>query len=143
MFWPRTSSSPINITIQNYNFCMDDSEDTVKRVIGPGKRDKWTSKCLGEETGFCFTTQNEIESETDFLSQKIWVRTLPLLYNFRQITSIFNTYLLETCFCCLIAKSYSTVLRPHRLQPTSLVCPWDFPGKYTGVGCHFLLHIEN
>ena len=20
-------------------------------------------------------------------------------------------------------------------------CPWDFPGKSTGVGCHFLLHI--
>ena len=19
-------------------------------------------------------------------------------------------------------------------------CPWNFPGKYTGVGCHFLLH---
>ena len=22
---------------------------------------------------------------------------------------------------------------------TSLLCPWDFPGKNTGVGCHFLL----
>ena len=23
--------------------------------------------------------------------------------------------------------------------PTGLICPWDFPGKNTGVGCHFLL----
>ena len=23
--------------------------------------------------------------------------------------------------------------------PTRLLCPWDFPGKNTGVGCHFLL----
>ena len=23
--------------------------------------------------------------------------------------------------------------------PTSLLCPWNFPGKSTGVGCHFLL----
>ena len=30
-------------------------------------------------------------------------------------------------------------LRPHGLQPTRLFCPWDFPGKDTGVGCHFLL----
>ena len=30
-------------------------------------------------------------------------------------------------------------LRPHGLQPTRLLCPWDFPGKDTGVGCHFLL----
>ena len=25
------------------------------------------------------------------------------------------------------------------LQPTRLLCPWDFSGKDTGVGCHFLL----
>ena len=30
-------------------------------------------------------------------------------------------------------------LRPHGLQPTRLLCPQDFPGKNTGVGCHFLL----
>ena len=29
--------------------------------------------------------------------------------------------------------------RPHRLQPTRLLCPWDFPGKSTGVGHHCLL----
>ncbi|XP_060259013.1 muscular LMNA-interacting protein isoform X8 [Ovis aries] len=30
-------------------------------------------------------------------------------------------------------------LRPHRRQPTRLPCPWDSPGKNTGVGCHFPL----
>ena len=29
--------------------------------------------------------------------------------------------------------------RPHRWQPTRLPCPWDSPGKNSGVGCHFLL----
>ena len=24
--------------------------------------------------------------------------------------------------------------QPHGLQPTRLLCPWDFPGKSTGVG---------
>ena len=28
---------------------------------------------------------------------------------------------------------------PHRRPPTRLLCPWDSPGKNTGVGCHFLL----
>ena len=28
---------------------------------------------------------------------------------------------------------------PHRQQPTRLLCPWDSPGKNTGVGCHFPL----
>ena len=37
-----------------------------------------------------------------------------------------------------VAKSYLT-LQPHRLQPVLLLCPWDFTGKNTGMGCLFLL----
>ena len=33
----------------------------------------------------------------------------------------------------------SNSVRPRRRQPTRLLCPWDSPGKNTGVGCHFLL----
>ena len=29
--------------------------------------------------------------------------------------------------------------RPHGLQPTRLLYPWNFTGKSTGVGCHCLL----
>ena len=39
----------------------------------------------------------------------------------------------------LVAKSCPTLLWPHGLQPTRLLCPWDFPGKNAGVGHHFLL----
>ena len=41
-----------------------------------------------------------------------------------------------TLGCC--GKQCST-LPPHGLQPTRPLCPWGFPGKNTGVGCHFLL----
>ena len=34
----------------------------------------------------------------------------------------------------------SNSLHPQGLQPAELLCPWDYPGKNTGVGCHFLLH---
>ena len=33
----------------------------------------------------------------------------------------------------------SDSLQPHGLQPARLLCPWDSPGKNTGVGCHALL----
>jgi len=33
----------------------------------------------------------------------------------------------------------SNSLWPHGPQPTRLLCPWDFPGKNTGVSSHFLL----
>ena len=43
------------------------------------------------------------------------------------------------CFCCLVAKSCLTLLWPHGLSPTRLLCPWNSPGKNTGVGYHSLL----
>ena len=49
------------------------------------------------------------------------------------------------CFCCHDACMYAhslqscPTLRPHGLQPTRLLHPWDSPGKNTGVSCHFLL----
>ena len=33
----------------------------------------------------------------------------------------------------------SDSVRPQRPQPTRLPCPWDSPGKITGMVCHFLL----
>ena len=41
----------------------------------------------------------------------------------------------------LLYSVKSNSLRPHGLQPPHprLLCPWDSPGKNTGVGCHFLL----
>ena len=38
----------------------------------------------------------------------------------------------------LVAKECLS-LAAHRLQPVIFLCPWDFPGKNTGVGCYFLL----
>ena len=43
------------------------------------------------------------------------------------------------CCCCLVASVMSDSVRPHRQQLTRLLCPWDSPGKNTGVGCHALL----
>ena len=41
---------------------------------------------------------------------------------------------------CLVTELCPTLLWPHGLQPTRLLlCPWDFPGKDTGVDCYFLL----
>ena len=33
----------------------------------------------------------------------------------------------------------SDSMRPHGLEPTRPLCPWDSPGKSTGVDCHALL----
>ena len=42
-------------------------------------------------------------------------------------------------FCMLCCSAMSDSLRLHELELTKLLCPWDCPGKCSGVGCHFLL----
>ena len=40
---------------------------------------------------------------------------------------------------CQVASIVSNSVRPYGLWPTRLLCPWNSPGKNTGVGCHALL----
>ena len=48
------------------------------------------------------------------------------------------------CVCvCVHTHAFSHVrlfCDPLDCRPPSLLCPWDFPGKNTRVGCHFLPH---
>ena len=46
---------------------------------------------------------------------------------------------MDCCCCFLVAQLCLTLLWPCGLQPTRLNHPWNFPGKNTGMGCHFLL----
>ena len=53
--------------------------------------------------------------------------------------TLHSSHFFWCCCCCQVASVVSDSVRPHRRQPTRLPCPWDSPGKNTGVGCHFLL----
>ena len=67
------------------------------------------------------------------------------LYNFKQqkmafslptsLSASHNQYHDHVVFKLVMSDS----LQPHGLQPARLLCPWNFPGKITGAGCHFLL----
>ena len=52
----------------------------------------------------------------------------------------FTFYSVDMIYCCLVTKSCPT-LQPHGLQPARLLGPWNFLGKNTRVGCHFLLQM--
>ena len=44
--------------------------------------------------------------------------------------------------CCSAVLRWSGVsdsVQPYGLQPAKLLCPWDSPGKNTGMGCRTLL----
>ena len=46
----------------------------------------------------------------------------------------------RTLFCWIYISMVVMIrlLWPHGMSPARLLCPWDFPGKNSGVGCHFL-----
>ena len=56
-----------------------------------------------------------------------------------EIAAFLNTLISSFISAGMLSCSVvSDSLQPHGLQPTRLLCPWNFPGKNTGVGCHFL-----
>ena len=66
------------------------------------------------------------------------------LYHINSVNNHFTIELqisiyLKAKNCCLVAKSWRTLLQAHGLWPARLLCLWDFPCKNTGVGCHSLL----
>ena len=65
---------------------------------------------------------------------------LDSIFKSRDITLPTTLLLLLSRFSCIqLCAVVSNSVRPHRWQPTRLPRPWDYPGKNTGVGCHFLL----
>ena len=61
------------------------------------------------------------------------------LYSIIIFIKIISKKISECFTAAAVTSVMSDSVRPHRQQPTRLPCPWDSPGKNTGVGCHFLL----
>ena len=68
------------------------------------------------------------------------MRDLSSLTRYRIFTSSLAAqslnHLPPVCVSCLVM---SDSLQPYGLQSARLLCPWNSPGKNTGVGCHSLL----
>ena len=61
-----------------------------------------------------------------------------LLERIRRKQAIFSALLRSVCS---VTSVVFNPLQSHGLQPARLLCPWNSPGKDTGVGCHSLLRI--
>ena len=68
-------------------------------------------------------------SDHELLIAKLWLKLKEVGKTTRPFRYAGVAKLLQLCLS----------VWPHRWQPTRLLCPWDSPGKNTGVGCHFLL----
>ena len=62
----------------------------------------------------------------------------------RKILYIYKLYIskikyIQWIHTCEVTSAVSNSLWPFERLPARLLCPWDSPGKNTGVGCHALL----
>ena len=61
------------------------------------------------------------------------------IYGWVSLLSTWNCHNIINWLCCyLAAQSCPTLLQAHGLWPARILCPWDSPGKNTGVGYHAL-----
>ena len=63
----------------------------------------------------------------------VWIRLKQHMYMNRLVQRLSENELGE------VTQSCPTLCDPVDCSPLRLLCPWDSPGKNTGVGCHFLL----
>ena len=80
--------------------------------------------------------KHQSEQESPGNTQQDQIPTVPL----RDSNSMLLRWgsgicMLDMCYCSVLSDS----LQPQGLYFTRLLCPWDCPGKNTGVACHFLL----
>ena len=83
-----------------------------------------------QPSGTDFQTSDFQNSENSFLLLLVSKSVVMYYNNHRKLISV-----------CVSPSVVSDSLGPRGLQPARLLCPWDSPGKTTGVGCHFLLDV--
>ena len=98
-----------------------------------------TPMTLGHRMPTAFLRQVDIWPQTwkpklTVSSQRIW-----WMLKFCFMLELSSLYTMLTCSAAATSRQLSPTVRPYRRQPIRLLCPWDSPGKNTGVGCHFLL----
>ena len=86
---------------------------------------------FNEGGSLCLCLSDKVEKEKKIASCKI---RMTVAYGHRVFK---EPGVWAKCFVCSVAQSCLTLCSP--MEPSRLLCPWDFPGKNTGVGCHFFL----
>ena len=90
-----------------------------------------------EKSGRSDLEHPEVEKS---LNRNIWkIRTTNLKARERGVRPVYQVT--HRMFSTWLLPSHSVLadsLGPHALNPSRLLCPWDFPDKNIGVGCHFL-----
>ena len=81
----------------------------------------------------CGNATGQVPASAGTMKSTYWQRYL--------WTSFLNSWNIQHCIVCMcsVSKLCPTLSKPMDCGRLGFLCPWDFPGKNTRVGCHFLL----
>ena len=99
---------------------------------------------------FSFNTQGKLRETQEFFLGEVKPMdhsgslTATSLWCHQPITLLLIKIYLTSClllviWCAQLPQSCLTLFDPMECKPARLLCPWDSPGKNTGMGCHSLL----
>ena len=107
----------------------------ISSIIHDRKRKKEVLLSHAQLFATPWTVADQAPPSMGFSRQKYW-SGLP----FPSPVQVSIKWWMGKCvYVCVSCSVVSDCLGPHGLSSPRLLCPWDFPGKSTGVGCHFLL----
>ena len=114
---PTSPSAPWNLTLQSLTGGSALRRDSrARQLVGRGKPGRCCRHWLGRaSSGFCLACSESrpFRTNSEAMIRTRWVHAKSL----------------QSCL---------TLCNPMDRGPPQLLCPWDFPGKNTGVGCHAL-----
>ena len=82
-----------------------------------------------------YPSQPSRPSQSTKLNSLFYTAASHYIFYIRQCICMCVCVCINLCVCVLSRSVMSDSLQPHGLQPTRLLCPWDSPGRNTGVGC--------
>ena len=107
------------------------------------------SNCSQEQTASYLSSHEKESLEFKFTSSlcfhsyiafKIWfLEFIQFLHNISSLPLLTALYSGLLIHLLLLFSRYVSLFAIPGLQPTRLLCPWNFPHNNTAVGCHFLL----
>ena len=120
------------------------------RSSGEGNGNPLQYSCLGNLQYSCL--ENGLRSvvgyspwghkESDTTGRLHFLSFLPIYSHLSLVPIVTVTTMFSDLMCVVCVLSHFSCadsLQPYGVWPTKFLCPWDFPGKNTRVGCHALL----
>ena len=126
---------------QSYNPKDCSPPDSSAHGLFQAERLEWVAISFSSQTFLLLICTDLINKKRGTeINYEMWDDTVTEFIKTLNVKTSFQKYISR--YVCMYVCALSRVrlfVIPGTVARQTTLCPWDFPGKDTGVGCHFLL----